>query len=52
MTTERQRKNVISQILDDSGIMISDHAEKSALIFQEFKRRLGTSVGIFMQFDL
>jgi hypothetical protein len=52
MATERHRKNVISQILDESGRMISDHGEKSALLFQEFKRRLGTSVRISMQFDL
>jgi hypothetical protein len=30
MATERFRKNVISQIMDGSGRMIHDHAEKSA----------------------
>jgi Holliday junction resolvase RusA-like endonuclease len=51
MATERYRKNVINQILDDFGRMISDHGDKSVLFFHEFKRRLGTSVGISMQFD-
>jgi hypothetical protein len=50
--TERYRKNVISQILDPSGRMVSDHGEKSALFFQEFKNRLGFSVDIMLQFDL
>jgi hypothetical protein len=31
---------------------VTDHAEKSALFFQEFKRRIGTSIEINMQFDL
>lgn len=43
---------MISQILDESGRMVSDHSGKSALFYQEFKKRLGTSVGITMQFDL
>ena len=52
MATERFRKNVISQIMDDDGRMVSDHNEKSALFFQEYKRRLGSSVDISMQFEL
>lgn len=52
MATERYRKNVISQIVDASGRMVTDHGEKSALFYQEFKRRLGTTTGISMQFDL
>jgi hypothetical protein len=52
MATERYRTNVISQIVDENGRMVTEHSEKSALFFQEFKRRLGTSVGISMQFDL
>jgi hypothetical protein len=38
--------------MDDTGRMISDHGEKSVVFFQEFKRRLGTSVEVSMQFDL
>jgi hypothetical protein len=52
MATERYRKNVISQILDPYGRMVSDNGEKSALFFQEFKNRLGFSVNIMLQFDL
>jgi hypothetical protein len=52
MATERFRRNVICQIVDSSGRMVSDHSEKSALFYQEFKRRLGSSVGCSMQFDL
>ena len=52
MATERYRKNVISQIMDDSGRMVTDHNEKSSLFFQEFRKRLGTTVGISMLFNL
>lgn len=52
ISTERYRRNTNSQIVDESGRMVSDHGEKSALFHQEFKKRLGTSVGISMQFDL
>lgn len=52
MATERYRKNIISQILDDTGRMVTDHSEKSALFYQEFKRRLGTTVQTSMQFNL
>jgi hypothetical protein len=31
MATERYRKNVIRQILDSNGRMVSDHNEKSVL---------------------
>lgn len=52
MATERYRKNVISQIMDANGRMVFDHNEKSALFFQEFRRRLGATVDTAMQFDL
>jgi hypothetical protein len=52
MATERFRKNVISQITDDTGRMVSNHEEKSALFWNEFRRRLGSSVDTDMQFDL
>jgi hypothetical protein len=52
MASERYRKNVISQIVDNSGRMISDHTEKSALFYLEFKSRMGCSVPINLQFDL
>jgi hypothetical protein len=52
MATERYRKNVIYQILDENGRMVTDHSEKSALFYQEFKIRLGTIVDTNMQFNL
>jgi hypothetical protein len=52
MATETFRKNVISQIMDDTGRMVSSHEEKSALFWNEFRRRLGLSVHTDMQFDL
>jgi hypothetical protein len=52
MATERFRKNVISQIMDDTCKMVSSHEEKSALFWNEFRRRLGFSVHTNMQFDL
>jgi hypothetical protein len=52
MASERYRKNVISQIVDNSGRMISDHTEKSALFYQEFKSRMGCSVPTILQFQL
>jgi hypothetical protein len=38
MATEIYKKNVISQILDDSGRMVSDHSEKSALFYKNSRR--------------
>jgi hypothetical protein len=33
MATERYRRNAIYQIMDDTGRMISEHNEKSALFY-------------------
>jgi hypothetical protein len=52
IASERYKKNVISQIVDNSGRMISDHTEKSALFYQEFKSRMGCSVPTNLQFQL
>jgi hypothetical protein len=52
MAFERYRKNVISQIVDNSGRMILDHTEKSALFYQKFKSRMGCSVPTILQFQL
>jgi hypothetical protein len=52
MATERYRRNVISQIVDGSRRMVQDHEELRSIFWQEFKRRLGSSVGVTMQFDL
>jgi hypothetical protein len=52
MASDRYRKNVISQIVDNSGRMIADHTEKSALFYQEFKSRMGCSVPTSLQFQV
>jgi hypothetical protein len=52
MATERYRRNAISQLVDGSGRVVQDHGESSSILWQEFKRRLGSSVGVSMQFDL
>jgi hypothetical protein len=52
MATERYRRNGISHIVDDDGRMVQDHGGKSALFWQGFKRRLGSTVDTSMQFDL
>jgi hypothetical protein len=36
MASKRYKKNVISQIVDNSGRMISDHTVKSTLFYQEW----------------
>jgi hypothetical protein len=46
MASERYRKNVIRQILDNSGRMVTGREEKSALFYQEVKKRVGTSIDI------
>lgn len=52
MATERYRHNVITQIQDGSRRLVTGHGEKSALFYQEFKNRLGTSIDTCLQFDL
>lgn len=52
MATKRFRKNVICQVTDENGRTVTDHNEKNALFYQEFRRRLGITVDIAMQFDL
>jgi hypothetical protein len=51
MASERYRLDVISQLMDDTRRMVADHVAKSSLFFQEFRRRLGSRLGISMQFD-
>jgi hypothetical protein len=50
--TERFRFNVIAQITYEDGRLVSDHAEKAALFWQEFKNRMGISVNPQMLYDL
>jgi hypothetical protein len=44
MASERYRKNVISQILDVDGRMVSDHGEKGALFYIEFNPSMMSSL--------
>jgi hypothetical protein len=50
--TEMYRHNTISQIIDDDGRVVTEHFEKVALFWNEFKSRMGVSVSPQMQFDL
>lgn len=52
MATERYRRNAIVQIQGPDGLLITDHREKSALFWNEFKERLGVTVSPTMVFDL
>jgi hypothetical protein len=50
--TERFRFNVISQIAAEDGRLVTEHTEKAALFWHEFKNRMGVSVQPQMIFDL
>jgi hypothetical protein len=52
MATERYRGNVISQIVDENGRMVTDHSEKKCPFLSGIQVKAGTSVDISMQFDL
>ena len=48
MASQRFKKNIICQISDENGRIVTKHKhnEKSSLFYQEFKKMMGTSVGI------
>jgi hypothetical protein len=48
---ERYRFNAIKQIIASDGRTVSDHFEKTALFYQEFRNRLGVSTTTEMIFD-
>jgi hypothetical protein len=52
MATVSHRRNTISQILNDSGVWVQDHARKEALLWAAFKSRLGVTLDSIMLFDL
>jgi hypothetical protein len=52
MATISHRRNTISQILNDSGVWVKDHAGKEALLWAAFKSRLGVTLDSIMLFDL
>jgi hypothetical protein len=42
--TKRYRFNVIAQITANDGRIVTEHSEKAALFWHEFKNRMGVSV--------
>jgi mannosylglycoprotein endo-beta-mannosidase len=46
------RKNTIAQITSSDGRLVTDHAEKAALFWMEFKDRMGVSSETQMLFNL
>ena len=52
MATVSYRKNTITQLKDDNGIVVTDHASKAAILLVAFKNRMGISLQPQMQFDL
>jgi hypothetical protein len=50
--TLRHRRNSIPSLVDSAGEVISDHAAKANLIWNDFKERLGTTCAGQMLFDL
>jgi len=49
--TVKYRRNLITQLLDDSGNVLVNHADKANLIWLSFKERLGTSTYSSLNFD-
>jgi hypothetical protein len=52
MATERYRRNCISSLQLEDGHIVSDHDLMAAEAWTCYKKRMGTSVGIDMKFDL
>jgi hypothetical protein len=52
MATVNYRKNTIAQITSSDGRLVTDHAEKAALFWMEFKDRMGVSSETQMLFNL
>ena len=52
MATVSYRKNAISQLLNEDGVMISDHEGKAGLLWSAYKNRMGISLNPDIRFDL
>jgi hypothetical protein len=50
--TERYRLNTITSLVTPDGRIVSSHAEKAALLWEEYKERLGVTIQTEMHFDL
>lgn len=48
----RQRRNLIINLKTDSGLLVTNHADKESLIWEPFKHRMGWSKFKGMLFDL
>ena len=51
-TTVKHRRNLISGLADNDGSLVYDHAQRTYLIWRDFKDRLGTSNFENMLFNL
>jgi hypothetical protein len=52
MATISYRRNAISQIMNDQGVWIQDHAGKAGLLWTAFRNRMGMTSTPTMLFDL
>jgi hypothetical protein len=52
MATERFRRNNIAMLKDSQGNEVTDHDQMVAMLWHDYKARMGHSEGINMQFDL
>jgi hypothetical protein len=51
MATIRYRKNLISSLAREDGSVVTDHEEKTGLLWDSFRNRLSVSVPIDESFD-
>jgi hypothetical protein len=52
MATERFRRNAISSLKEPDGRIVSDHIEMAGLLLSSYKKRMGATKPIQMQWDL
>jgi hypothetical protein len=52
IATIQKRKNHISSLTSDSGVSVSDHQSKAALLLEAYKDRLGRSENVSNHFDM
>lgn len=52
MATISFRKNSISKIINDHGVIVQDHEGKAGLLWLSFKNRMGVTTAPTMHFDL
>jgi hypothetical protein len=51
-STERYRLNTITSLDTEDGRTVTEHLEKAALLWDEYRNRLGTSTHTLMHFNL